>query len=150
MQCLRTGLWEGLSAPELAAACSALVYASRGNSEPGAAPARVPGAIHSTLDETMAVWGALEVLERRHGLPATRQPDLGFAWAIHRWAAGGTLRSVLEGSELTAGDFVRWCKQVMDFLGQLVAASPGTPLAGAARTAIDSIRRGVVAVTIAE
>jgi ATP-dependent RNA helicase HelY len=98
----------------------------------------------------MAVRGALEVLDRRHGLPATRQPDLGFAWAVHRWAAGGTLRSVLEGSELTAGDFVRWCKQVMDFLGQLVAASPGSPLAEAARTAIDSIRRGVVAVTISE
>jgi ATP-dependent RNA helicase HelY len=57
---------------------------------------------------------------------------------------------VLEGSELTAGDFVRWCKQVMDFLGQLVAASPGSPLAETARTAIDSIRRGVVAVTISE
>ncbi len=150
MQCLRRGLWDTLSPPELAAACSALVFESRGSSEPGAAPARVPGAIHSTLDETMRIWGALEVLERRHGLPATRQPDLGFAWAVHRWAAGGTLRSVLDGSELTAGDFVRWCKQVMDFLGQLVAASPGTPLAQAARTAIDSIRRGVVAVTIAE
>jgi ATP-dependent RNA helicase HelY len=150
MQCLRQGLWDGLSAPELAAACSALVYESRGSSEPGAAPPRVPGAIHSTLEETMQIWGALEVLERRHGLPATRQPDLGFAWAVHRWAAGGTLRSVLEGSELTAGDFVRWCKQVIDFLGQLVAAGPGSALAEAARTAIDSIRRGVVAVTIAE
>ena len=53
MQCLRTGLWDALSAAELAAACSALVYESRGSSEPGAAPPRVPGAIHSTLDETM-------------------------------------------------------------------------------------------------
>ena len=150
MQCLRQGLWDSLSPPELAAACSALVYESRGSAEPGAAPPRVPAAIGATLDETMQIWGTLEVLERRHGLSATRQPDLGFAWAVHRWAAGGTLRSVLDGSELTAGDFVRWCKQVMDFLGQLVTASPSPALAQAARTAIDSIRRGVVAVTIAE
>ena len=150
MQCLRAHLWDGLGAAELAGACSALVYESRGSSEPGATPPRVPHSIRGTLEETMAAWAALEVLERRHGLPATRQPDLGFAWAVHRWAAGGTLRSVLEGSELTAGDFVRWCKQVMDFLGQLVAASPGTPLAQEARTAIESMRRGVVAVTISE
>ena len=77
-------------------------------------------------------------------------PTSGSPGRSHRWASGGTLRSVLDGSELTAGDFVRWCKQVMDFLGQLVAASPGTPLAQSARTAIDSMRRGVVAVTIAE
>ena len=60
MQCLRQGLWDELSPAELAAACSALVYESRGTSEPGAAPPRVPGAIHATLDQTMQVWGALK------------------------------------------------------------------------------------------
>ena len=150
MQCLRAGLWEELSPAELAGACSALVYESRGTSEPGAAPVRVPPALRGTLDETMRAWGTLEVLEKRNGLPATRQPDLGFAWAVHRWAGGGTLRSVLQGSELTAGDFVRWCKQVIDFLGQLVSADPDGPLAPTARSAIDLMRRGVVAVNIGQ
>ncbi len=150
MQCLREGLWDELTAPELAAACSALVYETRGGAEAGSPPPRVPPAIRFTQDATMRTWGSLEVLEKRHRLPATRQPDFGFAWAVHRWAGGGTLRSVLTGSELTAGDFVRWCKQVMDFLGQLVAAAPGTPVAEEARTAIGSIRRGVVAVSIEE
>ena len=150
MQCLRAGLWQELSPAELAGACSALVYESRGNPEPGAAPPRVPPALRGTLDETMRTWGTLEVLEKRNGLPPSRQPDLGFAWAVHRWAGGGTLRSVLQGSELTAGDFVRWCKQVIDFLGQLASADPGGPLAAPARAAIDSMRRGVVAVNIGE
>lgn len=148
MQCLRAGLWDELSPAELAAACSALVYESRG-AEPQSSGPRVPPALRGTLDETMRIWANLEDLEKRHGLPATRQPDLGFAWAVHRWAGGGTLRSVLQGSDLTAGDFVRWCKQVIDFLGQLAAADPSTAMAERARSAIDFLRRGVVAVNLA-
>lgn len=147
MQILRTGLWNGLSAPELAAACSILVYESRGTQE-GEQPPRVPGAIRAAVDETLRLWGDLEVIEKRNGVAASRPPDVGFAWAVHRWAAGGTLRTVLAGSELTAGDFVRWCKQVMDFLGQIVAAGSGTPLAQTARDAIELMRRGVVAVSL--
>jgi ATP-dependent RNA helicase HelY len=135
---------------ELAGACSALVYESRGPDVAGAPAPRVPGAIRAALDETMRIWARLEVVEKRHNLPGTRQPDLGFAWAVHRWAGGATLRTVLEGSELTAGDFVRWCKQVMDFLGQLASATGDPQLARAARAAIDAMRRGVVAVTIDE
>ncbi len=150
LECLRAGLWSGMAPHELAAACSALVYESRGRESAGAAPPRVPAAIAGALDETMRIWGRLEVLEKRHGVPSTRQPDLGFAWAVHRWSAGGTLRSVLEGSELTAGDFVRWCKQVIDFLGQISSASTDPALGATARRAIDSLRRGVVSVTIDE
>ncbi|MGB8022459.1 MAG: DEAD/DEAH box helicase [Candidatus Nanopelagicales bacterium] len=147
MQILRAGLWNAMSAAELAAACSILVYESRGAQEVEQ-PLRVPGAIRAAVDETVRIWGDLEVIEKRHGLPGSRPPDLGFAWAVHRWAGGGTLRTVLAGSELTAGDFVRWCKQVMDFLGQLVDAGAGTPLAGTAREAIELMRRGVVAVSL--
>ena len=146
MECLRAGLWDGLSPAELAAACSTLVYESRGGDTPGQAPPRLPGSIRVTVEQTVRLWGDLEVLEKRHGLPTTRQPDLGFAWAAHRWAGGATLHTVLAGAELTAGDFVRWCRQVMDFLGQLTSAAPGTELARTAGLAIDAMRRGVVAV----
>jgi ATP-dependent RNA helicase HelY len=146
MECLRAGLWDGMGPGELAAACSTLVYESRGGDVAGQPTPRVPGAIRDALDATMRLWGDLEVLEKRHGLPATRQPDLGFAWAVHRWAGGASLRTVLTGAELTAGDFVRWCKQVMDFLGQLTSAAAGTELARTAGLAIDAMRRGVVAI----
>ena len=44
MQCLRQGLWDSLSPPELAAACSALVYESRGScGAGGSAAARACG-----------------------------------------------------------------------------------------------------------
>ena len=148
MECLRAGLWDGMGPAELAAACSVLVYESRGGDVGGAPPPRIPPAVRPAVDETSRLWGRLENLEKRHGLPPTRQPDTGFAGAVYRWADGATLRSVLTGSELTAGDFVRWCKQVVDFLGQLVDAAPGTEVARSARSAIDGMRRGVVAVSV--
>jgi ATP-dependent RNA helicase HelY len=148
LQCLRAGLWDGLGPADLAAAVSLLVYESRGADLPGAAPARVPGSLREVVDRTGRLWADLEDLEKRSGLQPTRQPEAGFAWALHRWASGATLRTVLEGSDLTAGDFVRWCKQVMDFLGQLATATPDDGLARTARDAIDALRRGVVSVAL--
>ena len=55
-----------------------------------------------------------------------------------------TLAEVLEGSDLTAGDFVRWVRQVADFAGQIAdAAGPGD-LRDTARLLVRSMRRGVV------
>ncbi|MGW0899431.1 hypothetical protein ACWD0G_21030, partial [Streptomyces goshikiensis] len=45
--------------------------------------------------------------------------------------------------------FVRWCKQVIDVLGQIAAAAPpsstGSTVAKNARKAVDALLRGVVA-----
>jgi ATP-dependent RNA helicase HelY len=150
LECLRGGLWRGMGPGELAGACSILVFEARGGDTADGPPPRLPGSIRPAVEETTRIWERLESLEQRHGLPPTRQPDLGFAWAVHRWAGGASLRAVLEGAELTAGDFVRWCKQVMDFLGQLATAADDPELAGTARDAIAAMRRGVVAVTIDE
>ena len=68
---------------------------------------------------------------------------------MHRWAAGARLESVLRDADLAAGDFVRWCKQLVDLLGQIEQAAAraegGAALRRAAQDAIDGVRRGVVA-----
>ncbi len=68
---------------------------------------------------------------------------------MHRWASGARLESVLSDADLAAGDFVRWCKQVIDLLGQIEQAAGeaegGGELRRAAQDAIDAVRRGVVA-----
>ena len=48
---------------------------------------------------------------------------------------------------MTAGDFVRSCKQLVDLLGQVadVAAVTGSPVRATARQAVEAVRRGVVA-----
>ena len=60
-------------------------------------------------------------------------PTSGFAWAAYRWAEGDDLDDVLGDTDLAAGDFVRWMKQLLDLAGQVAdAAGEATwPAAGA-------------------
>ena len=148
-ECLRHGVWDGLEPAELAAVVSALVYESR--RDLGPVP-RVPtGRVSEALAATVRLWTGLEADERRHRVDRTREPDLGFAWPMHRWARGESLSAVLtaaeqNGVDLSAGDFVRWCRQVLDLLDQIAdVAGRGTPVGQAAATAARSVRRGVVA-----
>jgi ATP-dependent RNA helicase HelY len=148
-ECLRRGLWEGLDPAELAACVSALSFESR---QDDAQPPRLPkGRVPDVLAATVRTWGELDQLEKDHELSFLRQPDLGFAWAAHRWARGAKLEKVLgESSDLTPGDFVRSVKQLIDLLDQIAGAAshqatPEAGLAVTARAAIDAMRRGVVA-----
>ena len=76
------------------------------------------------------LWGQLDALERDHRLDFLRQPDLGFAWIAFRWAEGDDLDDVLGGSDLSAGDFVRQMKQLVDFAGQVAECGGGHAGAG--------------------
>jgi ATP-dependent RNA helicase HelY len=148
-ECLRHGVWRGLEPAELAAVVSALVYEARRD---GPAEARVPmGGIGDALRETARLWASIEEDERRHRLERTREPDAGFAWPVYRWARGEPLEKVLtaaeaNGQELLAGDFVRWCRQVIDLLEQIRDVVRGEdPVGAVAAKAATAIRRGVVA-----
>ncbi|HET9255244.1 MAG TPA: DEAD/DEAH box helicase [Pseudonocardiaceae bacterium] len=147
-ECLRHGIWDGLEPAELAAVVSALVFESRGDT---AAP-RVPsGPVSDALVATVRLRGELEADERRHRLERTREPDLGFAWPAYRWARGESLSAVLtaagnNGAELSAGDFVRWCRQVVDILDQVRGVAEENSAVGiASAAAVRALRRGVVA-----
>jgi len=153
-EALRQGLWRGLTPAELAAAVSVLVYEAR--RDLGTPPKTPGGAGRTAIEETLRLAWDLSALERDHRLSALRDPDAGFAWAAYRWASGHRLEAVLTESELAAGDFVRWCKQLIDLLGQVANAAATSAVPGddavtaSARTAIGALRRGVVAVTAEE
>ena len=146
-ECLREGVWEGLSAAELACAASLLVYEARISDD--APPPRVPkGPAREAIERTLRLWLETHNLEGDYDLDFQREPDTGFAWAAYRWASGHRLEAVLDEVGLPAGDFVRWCKQLIDLLGQIADAAAGDPGSGvreAAREAVGLIRRGVVA-----
>jgi ATP-dependent RNA helicase HelY len=170
-ECLRRGLWDGLSPAELAACVSALSFESRQADD--AQPPRLPkGPVPEALAATIRTWGELDQLEKDNELSFLREPDLGFAWAAYRWARGARLEKVLDESpDLTPGDFVRSVKQLIDLLDQIASATPADPkppstppdpstspdpstppdpstsrtVAATARAAIDAMRRGVVA-----
>ncbi|MFF8033356.1 DEAD/DEAH box helicase [Streptomyces sp. NPDC016626] len=151
-ECLREGVWEGLAPAELAACVSALVYEAR-VADDAVAPKVPSGKAKAALGEMVRIWGRLDALEEDFRISQTegvgqREPDLGFAWAAYMWASGKGLDEVLREAEMPAGDFVRWCKQVIDVLGQISAAAPaadGSSVARNARKAVDALLRGVVA-----
>jgi ATP-dependent RNA helicase HelY len=150
-ECLQNGVWDGLGPAELAAVVSSLVYEPRRDER---MVERMPtGPVRDALNETIRVWGELADDEAARGLPRSSEPETGFLWPAYRWANGESLDRVLattgeSGPAMSAGDFVRWCKQLLDLLGQ-IATAPSTneksTVAAAARRAAIGIRRGVVA-----
>jgi ATP-dependent RNA helicase HelY len=154
-ECLRTGAWAGLRPAELAAVVSAVLYESRGGDGPASqGAAEVPARrLRQALDRTRRLSTQLRADEQRHRISPSREPDDGFVGAVYRWASTGDLTSALAasdledtGSPLSAGDFVRWCRQVLDLLDQVRNAAREPDLRVTAKRAIDDIRRGVVAV----
>jgi ATP-dependent RNA helicase HelY len=148
-QCLHEGIWHDLDGPALAACVSTLVYESRREeTERTRFPA---GQVGRAIEDTARIRVNLADRERTHRLDPIREPDPGIVWAVHRWARGASLDTVLRGEDLSAGDFVRWVKQVIDLLGQLAQIGAGStdPALRRIRTmaedGIDRLYRGVVA-----
>jgi ATP-dependent RNA helicase HelY len=142
-ECLRRGTWAGLTPADLAACVSALTFESRRSDDAG--PVRLPhGRAREVLAEMISLWGELAAVEEEQHLSFLRQPDLGFAWTVHAWARGTGLEKLV-GPDLTAGDFVRAMKQLIDLLGQVAVADAGGELGKTARAAAALLHRGVVA-----
>jgi ATP-dependent RNA helicase HelY len=151
-ECLRSGAWRALDAAELTAVASALVYEPRRDERPVEPMPTI--AVRDALAATMSIWQDVSGDEAELGLDTTREPQPGLVWAMLKWARGERLDRALaaaaeSGVELSAGDFVRWCKQVLDLLEQLASVPAVRSEAGristTARAAADAVRRGVVA-----
>jgi ATP-dependent RNA helicase HelY len=153
-ECLRSGTWDGLEAAELAAVVSSVLYESRGDAPGSPDGTDVPtGKLRRALNQTRRLWTELRADEQRHRITQSREPEDGFVPAVYRWATTGDLTTALAASDvsgtgtpLSAGDFVRWCRQVLDLLDQVRNAAPAPALRATAKRAINDIRRGVVAV----
>jgi ATP-dependent RNA helicase HelY len=122
---------------------AALVYESRAKDEP-TSPRLPRGEVRHALERMGGIWRELSALERDMRVDFLRPMDLGFCWAAYRWASGASLAEVLYESDLAAGDFVRWVKQLIDLTEQVADAAGATPLRHTARQVTDQIRRGVI------
>jgi ATP-dependent RNA helicase HelY len=141
---MRHGLWDDLSPSGLAAALSVLVFETR-RADDASSPRLPGGPVREVIGEMVRLWAELDALERENKLDYLREPDPGFAWIAYRWAEGDELDDVLGATELAAGDFVRWMKQLLDLAGQVADAAGDTPLRATAREVVRRLRRGVVA-----
>ena len=142
-EALRLKIWDNLDAPSLAAMAAALVYEPRRDDE-NFEPRAVKGTFQESFTNTQLLWDDLENLAKKHKLPRSSKLEMDLSYPIHRWATGAKLDLVLESADLLPGDFIRWCKQIIDLLEQLAKASEG-PISAKARDAVDLVKRGIVA-----
>ena len=142
-QCLKAGQWTHLQSHELAAVVACVVYQSRRN-DGDIRPAVPGGAVEVAVNELFRTWAELSDIERAHRLAPGPEPDAGLAWATYRWARGASLLTILTSNDVTAGDFVRWTRQVIDVLGQIQQAAVDPLLKETAGRAASDIDRGVV------
>jgi ATP-dependent RNA helicase HelY len=136
---IQAGVFNQLSPADLVAVISSCIYESR-NEE----AAKVPrGEVQNALVIISKIYGKIHEAESDLNLEPMRAPDFGFCWASHKWASGHSLTSILKGSDLTVGDFVRSMKQIIDLLRQLRAAAPDLQVV--IDQALAKIDRGVIA-----
>lgn len=142
-EALRSGIWDKLDAPGLAAIAASLVYEPRRDDE-NFEPRSPKGSFSEAFTKTQILWEELESLAKKHRLQRSSRLEMDLSYAIHRWCTGAKLDLVLESADLLPGDFIRWCKQIIDLLEQLAKAADG-PIANKARDAVDQVKRGIVA-----
>ena len=138
---IRRGLLDDLNATELLSVVSCMIFESR--SQENLAPKLPSQKVTSTLTEIISLWAALEKIENDFGVKTQREPDAGFCFISYKWASGNSLNSVLKGSDMSVGDFVRSTKQLVDLLNQIAGASE--KLRPLCKDAVKRIDRGVVA-----
>ncbi|OYO02802.1 RNA helicase [Enemella evansiae] len=152
-EALRRGVFDGLSAPQLAAVLSTLVFEAR-RTDHRARPPRMPDAeTDARMTALRQVHREISLLERDFRVERGPDLEIGFAQPVFAWAAGRPLATVLAESGMTAGDFVRWVRQVIDFTDQIGDAAnreaaedeSRAALRRTCREATRAMRRGVVA-----
>ncbi|HEY4939552.1 MAG TPA: DEAD/DEAH box helicase [Actinomycetota bacterium] len=140
---LANGWLDDLQPAELAAVVSTFVFESRG-------PFEVVGSLPTTNSRKAYAsitrqHERIRRRERRSMLELTRATETGFAEIAYRWCRGAALDEILAEEDLTAGDFIRNCKQTIDLLRQLREAAEDPDLRKALGKAVDGLNRGVVA-----
>ena len=144
-RCLRLCVGDRLGPAQLAACLSSLVYEARQTDAVAPHPPE-DAAVRTALREMTRIGreaGRRRAPHRRthpaaswtRASPAPRTPGLD----------GGDLASVLLDLDVTPGDFVRSTRQLIDLCDQVAEAAGTSPVREAARSALRSLRRGVVA-----
>lgn len=143
---IRRGVFNNLNAPELLSVASAMIYESR--SAENYAPKMPHQNVANALATVAKIWVELEDIEDEFDVKTQREPDFGFCYAAYRWANGHSLSSVLKGTDMTVGDFVRSIRQLIDLLTQIGGAEEN--LRPLCKEGVKRLDRGVISDMLAD
>ncbi len=144
VEALEDGLFDGLNTSELTALASALAFEDRRSTQ-DAEPWFPTRELRRRFLALSRLHTDLVKHERRSELPETRRPDAGFMAIAHGWASGGDLDDVLIDEQVTAGDFVRTAKLLIDLLRQFAVLAPSPATQKTAAAAAEAVFRDLVA-----
>ena len=139
---LEAGIFDGLSVPEFAALLSVFTFEARGPARyVPALPTQRTAKLYSRI---VQIWGDLVAEEAAMSIPLTRETDPGFMETAYKWAEGRGLSQVMPLSVMSAGDFVRNVKQLIDLARQIVSLDVEPETAATAGKVLDASLRGIV------
>ena len=138
-ECLRHGLWQGLDPADLAAAVSACVYEPRLATQSLGLPIAPGSRLGAVLREEIRLSRSINDLETLARIEFSSGAEPALAGAVRAWGEGADLAEVLEACELTAGDFVRCSKQLLDVLRQLACLVPPEKTASDRQRALEAL-----------
>ncbi len=143
VEAIEGGVFDELPPAELAALASAFVYSER---RKDVGRVRIPTrTLEKRMKALVRLHREIRADERRAMLPETNEPDAGFMEIAHGWTAGGELSMVLDDTDITAGDFVRTARQLVDLLRQIAKLAPVPATQRSAALAAEAVMRDLVA-----
>ena len=145
---VRDGILHDLSAPQLAAVLSVFTYEPRKGDE--RRPQRMPDLrSQEAYDGIRRVARRIALVERDVRLESDIELPAGFSRAAFDWCAGEPLADILDAGEMSAGDFVRWARLVIDLADQVATAAGPGQLRDACLEVRHRMQRGVVESVVA-
>ena len=120
------------------------VYEHR-SSEPAPKPHFPSSTLKARWRDIAQISDRLVTAEEARGIQPHRPPDPGFIATTFAWASGSDLFDILDDEDLTAGDFVRTMKQLIDLLRQIGQVATTEIGQRNATQASELLFRGVVA-----
>ncbi len=158
---LFNGIMDRLDSQEVAAYLSCFVYESRDVPLSGEGDRRGAGKrgfrkdlplptinLRDVISLTREYQEKIKAMEQDEGLDLLRPMDTGFVQVVYDWAGGCDLRYIMDNyPQLSAGDFVRSMKQVLDIMRQLCGVVEETSLVEKISSSREMIHRSIVAYT---
>lgn len=139
---LSNGLFDELTPAELASLLSVFVYEYRRAEEPP--KPRIPKSLQTQWKVVKELSEKIAKDEQVAGVAPHRPVDAGLMEITYDWASGSELIDILS-DDLTAGDFVRTMKQLIDLLRQIALIAANSQTSQTAEQAVVALFRGVVA-----
>ncbi len=162
-EALFQGIMDPLDPQEIAAYLSCFVYEARdtplsgernergaGKKKPGGGGTFPTINLRNVIKLTLEHQERIKSLEVKEGLDLLKPIDTGFLQVVYDWAGGCDLRYIVDNyPQLSAGDFVRSMKQVLDIMRQLCGVVEENALAEKISLAREMVHRSIVAYTSA-